>query len=140
MTKKRARWLTVAAFFVLAIVFIVASVSQIIRAVFVASHAHEVATAGDLACGDRLKTLAVALDRASERAGRVPEAHARATFVQALSPEWDDSAAAESACTSARGKDAWSALLRLRRTLEGRSEKDAREVEPVRRDFEARLP
>jgi len=140
MKKKQARAWMARAIIVIALVFIVVSVSQIIRAVFGAPRA-EAATTEDIACGAKLRVLEAALERASDAAARAPETSARTTFDQAVSPEWDNPSSTEQSCASTpRSRDAWTALLRLRRTLEGRAEKDAREVDPVRRDFEARLP
>jgi len=139
-TKRQARAWVARTLIVIALVFIVVSVSQIIRAVFGAPRA-EAATTEDVTCGVKLRVLEAALERASDVAARAPEAAARAAFDKATSPDWDDPSSTEQLCAStSRSRDAWTALLRLRRTLEGRVEKDAREVDPVRRDFEARLP
>lgn len=141
MTKKQARAWMARAIIVVALVFIVASVSQIIKAVFGGGSHTEAATTEDLDCASKLRVLEAAVERASNRAARAPEARARTVFDEATSPEWDDAKATERLCSSTtRSRDTWTALLRLRRTLEGRAEKDAREVDPVRRDFEARLP
>ncbi len=140
---KRARTMTARVLIVVAIAFIVASTWQVAAALFFQAPAPAgQRTESDEACNAALQKLAGALDRASDRAGRATdEAQANVLFEQSTTPEWNDSGAAERLCASSpRGRDAWSSLLRLRRALEGRSQKDAREIGPVRRDFETRLP
>jgi hypothetical protein len=140
---KRARTVTARVLIVVAIAFIIASTWQVAAALFFQAHAPTgQRTDADEACNAALQKLASALDRASERAAHAPdEAQANVLFEQSITPEWNDSGAAERTCSaSPRGRDAWSSLLRLRRALEGRSQKDAREIGPVRRDFETRLP
>ncbi len=142
MTKKRLRQLAAGFVMLLAVPFVIVSTWQIIDVVFGGAPPARKATADEVACADKLRTLASALERASDRASHEPDdAHAESAFEEAVSPEWDDQGSAEHACaTTPRGRDAWAALLRLRRGLEGRSKKDARDVGPLRRDFETRLP
>jgi hypothetical protein len=142
MTKKRLRQLASGVVAAVAIPFIVWSTWQIIRVVYGGAPPERMATAEEAACTAKLRTLQAALERASDRASREPDdAHAQAAFDAAVAPEWDEQAAAERTCdTTPRGRDAWAALLRLRRGLEGRSKKDARDIGPLRRDFETRLP
>ena len=143
MTKKRLRQLASSFVLVVALLFITASVWQIVVAVFgVAPVGAHTATPEESACTAKLRTLEGALQRASDRAAHEPDdAHARSAFEAAIAPEWNDEAAAEKTCSpTARTREAWAALLRLRRGYEGRSQKDARDVGPMRRDFETRLP
>jgi hypothetical protein len=142
VTKKRLRQLASLFVLVVAVLFIIISMSQIIAAVFGAAPPRVAATPEESACTEKLRTLEAALSRASDRAAHEPDdAHARSVFEAAIAPEWDDEAAAEKTCSpTARSREAWAALLRLRRGYEGRSQKDARDVGPMRRDFETRLP
>lgn len=142
VTKKRLRQLASSFVLVVAVFFIIASTWQIIVAVFGVSPPAGTATAEEAACTGKLRTLEAALVRASDKAAREPDdAHARSAFEAAIAPEWNDEAAAERTCSpTARSREAWAALLRLRRGYEGRSQKDARDVGPMRRDFETRLP
>ena len=138
---------------VVACLFIAASVWQIAAAVFYERPARAAPRtaeeiASETACTARLRTLEAALDRGAEQAERATvtqpkpdESRARAAFDAALAPEWNDSASAEQLCAATpRSRDAWAALLRLRRGLEGIARKDAHEIGPLRRDFETRLP
>lgn len=134
---------------VVACAFIAASVWQIVAAVFYERPARAAPeTADETACAARLRSLEGALERGAAQAERATvtqpktdESRARAAFDAALAPEWDDAASAEQLCaTSPRLRDAWAALLRLRRGLEGIARKDAHEIGPLRRDFETRLP
>jgi hypothetical protein len=142
MTKKRLRQL--ASFFMIAlsIPFIVLSTWQLIETTFGGKVSARAATPEEAVCTTKLKTLASALERASDAAAHeTDEDHAHRAFAAAILPEWNDQASAETACNaSPRGREAWAALLRLRRGLEGRSQKDARDVGPMRRVFETRLP
>ena len=142
MTKKRLRQLATGFMFALALPFIVLSTWQIIDTTFGGKVTARAATPDEAACTAKLKTLASALERASDTAAHeLDEDHAHRAFATAILPEWNDQAAAESACNSTeRSREAWAALLRLRRGLEGRAQKDARDVGPMRRDFETRLP
>ncbi len=142
MTKKRLRQLSAIAMACVAVPFIVVSTWQIIEVVFGNAPPAKAATPEEAVCTDKLRTLAAALERASDRASHeLDDARAEKAFAAAISPEWDDQASAERACDATpRGRDAWAALLRLRRGLESRSKKDARDVGPLRRDFETRLP
>ena len=142
VTKKRLRQLASGFVLVVAVPFVVASTWQLGVAVFGAAPPARAATPEEAACTDKLRTLEAALERASDRAAHEPDdAHARSAFEAAIAPEWNDEAAAEKACSPTdRSREAWAALLRLRRGLEGRSQKDARDVGPMRRDFETRLP
>jgi len=136
VTKKRARAIASSAVLVVAVAFIAASLWQIVSAVFFHAPVALAKTPDEAACSAELAKLERALDRASENTARTPDA-----FSRALSPEWDDAARAESACgRTERGEDAWVSLLRLRHGLEGRAQKDLRDIEPLRRDFDARLP
>ena len=142
MTKKRLRQLASSFVLVVAVLFIAASLWQIIAAVFGTAPPAKTATAEEAACTEKLRTLAAALERASDQAAHEPDdAHARSAFEAAIAPEWNDESAAEKTCSpTPRSREAWAALLRLRRGYEGRSQKDARDVGPLRRDFETRLP
>jgi hypothetical protein len=142
MTKKRLRQLATGFMFALALPFVVLSTWQLVEATFSGKVSARAATPEEAACTAKLKTLASALERASDTAAHEPdEDHAHRAFAAAILPEWNDEGAVETTCnTSPRSREAWAALLRLRRGLEGRSQKDARDVGPMRRDFETRLP
>lgn len=136
MTKKRARALASGFVLVIAIGFIVQSLWQILATVFANAPVALAATPDEAACSAELRKLEVALDRASHQTVRTPDA-----FTRELAPEWNDTAPAERVCTKTpHGQDAWVALLRLRHALEARGQKDLRDIEPLRRDFDARLP
>jgi hypothetical protein len=142
VTKKRLRQLASGFVIALALPFIVLSTWQLTASTFGMAPAARAATGEEAACSNRLRTLEAALERASDKAAHEPDdAHARAMFESSIAPEWNDEAAVEKACdASARTREAWAALLRLRRGLEGRAQKDARDTGPMRRDFETRLP
>jgi hypothetical protein len=142
VTKKRLKQLASGFMIAVAVPFIAASTWQIIVAVFGVAPTARAATAEEAACTEKLRTLEAALERASDKAAHeADDAHARNAFEAAIAPEWNDEAAAEKTCSpTPRTREAWAALLRLRRGLEGRSQKDARDVGPMRRDFETRLP
>jgi len=142
VTKKRLRQLASSFVLVVAVLFITASMWQIIAAVFGTAPPAGKPTAEEAACTEKLRTLEAALERASDKAAHEPDdAHARSAFEAAIAPEWNEESAAEKACSpTPRSREAWAALLRLRRGYEGRSQKDARDVGPMRRDFETRLP
>ena len=142
VTKKRLRQLASGFVLVLAVPFIAASLWQLVSAVFGAAPPARAATPEEAACSAKLRTLEAALERASDKAAHEPDdAHARSAFEAAIAPEWNDESAAENTCSATgRSREAWAALLRLRRGFEGRSQKDARDVGPMRRDFETRLP
>lgn len=151
---RRARAIAAGLVLVVALAFIVLSTWQVTEAVFWAAPARaQPETPAEAACVARLRTLEAALERAGAHATSAgaparpsedysaSEARARKAFDDGLAPEWNDAASAEQACgASARSREAWAALLRLRRGLEGRASKDAREIGPLRRDFETRLP
>lgn len=149
---RRARRITAIAVLVVALAFVVSSTWQIISAVFFARPVPiRAETPDEIACVSGLRRLEAALERATDRAAHATmanapilttdEAHALEAFEAALAPEWDDQASVERTCSSTtRGKEAWAALLRLRRGLEGSARKDAHEIGPLRRDFETRLP
>lgn len=141
---RRARSVASASVLVVAVAFVASSTWQITSAVFARPLPMRAPTADEAACGARLRTMEAALDRASLAAHPshpTDEAEALREFDAALAPEWDDRASAERLCdTSPRAKEAWAALLRLRRGLEGVARKDAHEIGPLRRDFETLLP
>lgn len=136
MTKKRARAIASGFVLVVAVAFIVSSLWQILVAVFASGPVALAKTPDEAACHVELVKLASALDRASAQVVRAPD-----TFNRALAPEWNDAARAEEICNrTPRGQDAWVSVLRLKHGLESRAQKDVRDIEPLRRDFDARLP
>lgn len=153
---RRARAVASGVVLVVAVAFIVASTWQITATVFHTEPARaRPPTPAEAVCVARLRVLEAALDRASRAAAlesrnaaaasvadrAASETRAEVAFEAALAPEWNERAGAEGACEATpRTKEAWAALLRLRRGLEGRVRKDAREIGPLRRDFETRLP
>ena len=153
---RRARALASGIVLVVAVAFIVSSTWQITDAVFYARPANErPPTPAEAECVARLRPLESALERAARAATReswrdtaasgadrgASATRATDAFQVALAPEWNDEASAERACDATpRSREAWAALLRLRRGLEGRARKDASEIGPLRRDFETRLP
>ena len=139
---RRARAIASVSVLVVAVAFVVSSTWQIAATVFGHPPPPRVPTADEAACSARLRTMETALERGAVAAAPAPdESHALATFTGALAPEWNDQAGAESLCSSSpRAKEAWAALLRLRRGLEGTARKHAHEIGPLRRDFETRLP
>ena len=136
MTKKRLRSIASGFVLVVAVAFVVSSVWQIIAAVFASAPVALASTPNEAACGAELRKLEAALDRASSRTARTPDA-----FARELGPEWNDTAPAERVCAKTpHGRDAWVSLLRLRHALEARSQKDLRDIEPLRIELDARLP
>jgi hypothetical protein len=136
-----------------AVAFIAASALQIIPAVFGLQRPQELAVAEGAQpreCAQRIRSLALAVDRASASAW---SAHAVGgasspddsaplrAFRHALLPEWGDTASARQVCLQAPGgTDAWATLLRLRSTQEQIILRDYSELLPLRRDFAAHLP
>ena len=113
------------------------SALQIIPVVFGAgTHPLPAAPPGSSArvCAEGVRTLELALDRATEAAGS-------ASFRARLQPEWAEEATIREACSqSAEGIDAWAALARLRTAEEQLSPHAGAELEPLRRDVIAHLP
>ncbi len=131
MTKKRARAIASGFVVILATLFIVSSLWQIIADVFLSGPVALAQTPDEAACRAELTKLVAALDRASITVARSPDA-----FSRALAPEWNDENTAREICEKTpRGKDAWVSLLRLRHGLEGRAQKDLRDIEPLRREM-----
>jgi hypothetical protein len=136
----------------IAVAFIGASAAQIIPSVFGAqAHSIPVPAAGspERACVDGVRSLALALDRASAQAWwpresgavSVGDESALQAFREGLVPEWKAEANVEQACAKSReGVEAWAALLRLRRAEEQLVLRGIGEIVPLRRDFAARLP
>ncbi len=94
------------------------------------------------ACADGVRRLAGALDRGMAKASAADsERSALLAFEGSLAPEWDEEKAVAAQCESRpRGRDAFSAVLRLRRTEEGFVRRQVVEIAPVRRDVQAYLP
>lgn len=94
------------------------------------------------ACADGVRRLTGALDRAMGKASVADsERSALDAFEANLAPEWNDETAVASQCEShPHGRDAFSALLRLRRTEEAFVRRQVVEIAPVRRDVQAYLP
>jgi hypothetical protein len=94
------------------------------------------------ACADGVRRMAGALDRGMASASSADsERTALAAFERSLAPEWDAEKAVAAQCEShPRGQDAFSALLRLRRSEEGFIRRQVVEIAPVRRDVQGYLP
>lgn len=131
-----------AAFLTIAVAFVISSTWQIARGVLGLS-TPAVANAPPPApeCVAGITRLEKALDRGLEGAAasaEVPDALRR--FEAGAEPEWSDRAAVENACNgSLQGKDAFTALVRLRNADETFLRRQVAEVEPIRRDVEAYL-
>jgi hypothetical protein len=93
------------------------------------------------ACIAGISRLTPALDRALGTASPIADdSAALAAFAAATLPEWNDSQNIESACIATpEGKDAFAAVLRLRRAEEALLHRDVAELSPMRRDVEAYL-
>lgn len=137
---------------VVSVVFIAASAAQIVPAVFGLDHPRSPLSEGPSAreCAQRIRSLALAVDRASANAwathtaGDAPAADDSAplrAFRHALIPEWTEAASVRQTCFKAPGgPEAWAALVRLRSTQEQMMIRDFSELLPLRRDFAAHLP
>jgi hypothetical protein len=137
----------------IAVAFIGDSALQIVPAVFGLDAAQSSsALKGVLGhdCAQRIRPLALAIDRASAHAwsthavGTVetgdPNAPLRA-FHHALLPEWGDAASVREGCfKSPGGAEAWAALVRLRGTEEQMVVRDSSELLRARGEFAAHLP
>jgi hypothetical protein len=98
-------------------------------------------------CADGVRSLAVAVDRASSQTLSLSASAADDTetavaqFRRNLAPDWDDQARVEAACAgSPEGDSAWAALLRLREAEEQLVRKGRVELRPLRADLAAHLP
>jgi hypothetical protein len=142
-----------AAIVVVAVTFVGSSAAQIIPAVFGLGIRPVSATAGDSpegVCAQGVRSLALAVDRAAERAWSPRAAQAVTpqggdaalhAFVAALAPEWSAEATVEQACGRAReGTEAWAALVRFRRAEEQVVLSGLVELVPLRHDVMAHLP
>jgi hypothetical protein len=126
---------------VVAVAFVGASAAQIIPAVF-GTGIRPVPSTSDGSpeheCVHGVRSLGLALDRASEQAWSTPvradDDSPLDAFRRSLVPEWNAQANIERACARSReGLAAWAALLRLRTAEEN-------VVLPLRRDVTAHLP
>jgi hypothetical protein len=138
-----------AAVVVVALIFIGVSAAQIIRAVFGVGVRRLDAVPGspEHACAEGVRSLALALDRASVETCSPSSAEvddgqdAVSAFDRRLGPEWDKGATIEQACArSSQGVDTWAALLRLREGEEQLVRRGRVELAPLRRDVAAHLP
>jgi hypothetical protein len=138
---------------VFSVIFVGASAAQIIPAVFgigIEPLPSTPAASPESECADGVRSLALALDRATEAAWSPRTAHAVTmggtdhaleAFRAGLVPEWNAAASVEKACGTAReGWEAWAALLRLRRAEEQVALRGLVELVPLRRDVAAHLP
>ncbi len=94
-----------------------------------------------VACSEQLRPLASALERAADKGSAQPDTtSAMREFDAALEPEWQKVKDAENLCSETpAGLEAYASLLRLRRGLEGQARRAVSDIEPLRRDFQARL-
>ncbi len=142
--QRRAKRYVAAAFVTFAAIFVGASGLQLVGAVFGTNAPVRGETPAPLSRGSCAQSL-LGLSRAVERAIAVSlhaadEAHALETFSSSLSPEWDREKAVESGCAAEpRGRDAYAAVLRLRRAGEGFARRQVVELAPLRRDVAAYL-
>jgi hypothetical protein len=131
---------------VVAVLFIGASTSQLVRAIFGGVAIPPPAL--DPSCAVGLRRLAMALDRAASTS--IPAAQESvasppddpvAVFRLALAPEWDGADAIQRICTSsAGGADAWAALERLRSAQEQLTRRTRADLAPLREDLTAHFP
>jgi hypothetical protein len=137
----------------IAVAFIGASALQIVPSVFGTGRPPGPSTAEGAPareCAQRIRPLALAVDRASANAWSTHaigsgdganQGAPLAAFRQALLPEWNDEAGVRGVCLkSPFGAEAWTALVRLRSTEEQIVLRDSSELLPIRRDFAAHLP
>jgi hypothetical protein len=139
---RRGRSIVSALFVGVVSVFIVITTAQLGLGVFgkTASKAGA-GVAPPAACIAGISRLTPALDRALGASSPIADdSAALAAFAAATLPEWNDSQNIESACsTTPEGKDAFAAVLRLRRAEEALLHRDVAELSPMRRDVEAYL-
>jgi hypothetical protein len=143
MRARRIRSSVYAAYLALATAFVLWSTKLLIWPLFgLEAPAERATNPAGAACAEAIRPLARALDRAlAASAASHGQTEASTSFRAALSPEWDHEEAARQACAADKsGLDAYAALMRLRRVEEGFAERQAVEVDPVRRDVQARLP
>jgi hypothetical protein len=142
------RYVTVA-FGVLSGLFILSTTEQLSFAVFgvgagpLARGANQTEEPnGEGSCGELLRALAAAVDRAISVSARAPdEANASRQYRAALGPEWSDTpSAATSSCQHGRSADALATVVRLRVAGEELAKRHARELAPLRRDVATYLP
>ena len=145
--KRRGKRIIAGVFVALTSVFIGLSALQIIPQVFgvgVPPIARASASGPPSpACAAGVSSLAAALDRglaASTAVTTADEEAAVAAFHTGLSPEWDAEADVARRCgDTARGQDAFAALLRLRLADEHFVRKNVVEIAPLRRNVAAYL-
>ena len=147
LAQKRATRLVHGLFLALAIVFVGVSACEIIGAALglfgeaLGAEAGPARVAAGRECGEGLRQLAAALERAALEAFTAnDETTAISRFHAGLLPEWEGLQAVEARCADRRGRDAFAALLRLRRVQEGFVRRQIVEIAPLRRDVSAYLP
>lgn len=141
-TGRRWRNAVIGALVVVASAFVLSTAWQIIAAVFDVDPKPLVAGTADEDCAHRLRALEAALDRGSAAATHAKdEAAADKAFAAELLPEWSLIDEAETTCgREPNGTAAFTALLQLRKGLEGRARHDVAETGALRRALHERLP
>ncbi len=139
---RRLRNGVIATIGIVATVFVLSTAWQIIRAVFDLNPEPLASSTAEDDCAHQIRSLEAALDRGAAAATRAKgEAAAEQAFADELLPEWSRADDAEATCKrEPNGTAAWSALLQLRRGLEGRARHDANETASLRKALHERLP
>jgi hypothetical protein len=141
-TGRRWRNATIAVLVVISSAFVISTAWQIVNGVFDVSPKPLPASTADDDCAHRVRMLEAALDRGSVAATRATdEASADKAFAAELLPEWSQADDAEKVCGhEPNGTAAFTALLQLRKGLEGRARHDVVETAALRKALHERLP
>ena len=143
--KRGSRYLT-AAFATFATAFMLLSVGQLVMGVFgIGLDAARIPGPAPLsqgACAEQLRGLRGAVERALGAAARAgSEEQASTTYQRDLAPEWDLEAEVVKQCDGEpHGRDAYGAVLRLRRAGEDLARRQVIELSPLRQNVSAYLP
>jgi hypothetical protein len=143
--KRGSRYLTIA-FATFATAFMLLSVGQLVMGVFgVGFDAFRLPGPAPLAagaCAGELRGLEAAIGRALGAASRAgTDEKAVTTYRSALSPEWDEETAVATTCDAEpHGREAYAAVLRLRRGGEDLARRQVVELAPLRQNVSAYLP
>jgi hypothetical protein len=142
--KRGSRYLT-AAFVTFATAFMLLSVGQLVMGVFgVGFETFRLpgpAPLGAGACAGELRGLDAAIGRALGAASRVgTDDKALTAYRSALSPEWDEETDVARTCDGEpHGREAYAAVLRLRRGGEDLARRQVVELAPLRQNVSAYL-
>ncbi len=139
---RRGRRIVSAAFVGVVSVFIVITTVQVGRGVFgKGAPSANGGIAPPPACVAGIARLDAALDRAMMTTSRITEEDAvTPAFAQSTLPEWNESPKVEEDCNATpEGKEAFAAILRLRRAEESLLHRQVGELSPMKQDVEAYL-